>query len=271
MDVFEESSNDSSLAIYWLAALENKLFTVLPNAADPERLFSEMGRTVSPSRAKLSDESLKSLIVISADVRAREAAKLVKDDVESISIDKSKTAKRFSDKYAAILKLREFTSSDVAMNSLSGAEEEPPAESNYITNFNNQENAVKSREESTGSMKDSDDECASQHNQDDFEAKGFEKFFDTFGEDFSVDLSLLGEPASAQNSSDPTSNGTREEEERRRSLDLFKLGQLPDFNDKNVPQEKLWGYRAEKLSLEELFDETLIGELPPLTKIGILQ
>ena len=104
-----------------------------------------------------------------------------------------------------------------------------------------------------------------------FDEDDFKSFFQTYGEDFSVDISMLEEPISEKTSPDTFVSNNYEEEERQKSLDQYGFGRLPDFNEKSIPQGKLWGYRGEKVSLKDFFAECIIGKLPPLTKIGAVQ
>jgi hypothetical protein len=70
---WSETAGSRSLSA--LARVALRLFSVLPNAADPERLFSLLGQIVTPSRTRLSDKRVTQLSTISADVRARRLTK----------------------------------------------------------------------------------------------------------------------------------------------------------------------------------------------------
>jgi hypothetical protein len=54
-----------------LAQVAGKLLNVLPNAADPERVFSELGRMITPSRTNLEDAQSARMIFIAADCRVQ--------------------------------------------------------------------------------------------------------------------------------------------------------------------------------------------------------
>jgi hypothetical protein len=92
----------SALAVGRIA---RKLLSVLLNAADPERLFSEFGRLITPARSRMADRQIHPLIVISADYKARQ------HDVETGGLSTEHTLsgapKRFSDRAAAVLHLQQ--------------------------------------------------------------------------------------------------------------------------------------------------------------------
>jgi hAT family C-terminal dimerisation region len=55
-----------------LAQMARKLLAVLPNSADPDRVFSELGRMITLSRTSLADAQSSRMLFIAADCRAQE-------------------------------------------------------------------------------------------------------------------------------------------------------------------------------------------------------
>lgn len=76
-------------------------FVILPNAADPERVFSFPGRMVTCFRTSLGDLHSRRMLVSSKDYRSNAKKKLEKTGV------KNRAVKRMSDRAAMILKLRD--------------------------------------------------------------------------------------------------------------------------------------------------------------------
>ena len=77
---------------------------------------------------------------------------------------------------------------------------------------------------------------------DDYSVEAFEPFFESYGNDFAADLSLLGE--SSKEGSYSAASGAipdqgLEEMEGKKSLEMYPLGGLPSTSEKNVPQGKL--------------------------------
>jgi hypothetical protein len=89
-------------AIVQLADLAVKLFSVLPNAVDPEGLFSKLGRLINPSSVQLGDKQSRRMVVFSNDYKLR-SARLDNNPM-------AKTTARFSEKAAVALRLIEIGS-----------------------------------------------------------------------------------------------------------------------------------------------------------------
>lgn len=96
------ATSDISAGISVLAEVLIIVFTCSPNSADPERLFSELGRMITPSRTRLKDEKIVQNLVVSAAVRWRKQRAY---QVNGFGSDTGKW-KRFTDAAAAVLKLR---------------------------------------------------------------------------------------------------------------------------------------------------------------------
>jgi hypothetical protein len=76
-----------------------KLFSIVPNAADPERLFSELGRLVTKGRARLAQSQSSRLMEIAATYRAR---------ASSSGTNSKRVSTRYSEKTAAIARMRQI-------------------------------------------------------------------------------------------------------------------------------------------------------------------
>jgi hypothetical protein len=83
-----------------LAQVVRKLLAVLPNSADPERVFSELGRMITLSRTSLADSQRSRMLFIAADFRAQE-----REDAAGGGSVMQRTAKKFSERAAAVVRL----------------------------------------------------------------------------------------------------------------------------------------------------------------------
>jgi hypothetical protein len=63
---------DAKAGRFCLSAAALKMFTVLPNSATPERVFSELGRMITPSRTNLANVQSSRMLLIVADYRAKQ-------------------------------------------------------------------------------------------------------------------------------------------------------------------------------------------------------
>jgi hAT family C-terminal dimerisation region len=93
-----------------LAQVARKLLSVLPNSADPERVFSELGRMITPSRTSLADAQSSRMLFIAADCRAQE-----REDAAGGGLVMQQTAKKFSERAAAVVRLNYIRRQSVAV------------------------------------------------------------------------------------------------------------------------------------------------------------
>jgi hypothetical protein len=86
-----------------LAQVAVKSFNVLPNTADPERVFSELGRVITSFRAMLVDAQSKHMPFITADCRVE-----TRRACEGVNGGGSmqKTSAKLSHRAAALLRLK---------------------------------------------------------------------------------------------------------------------------------------------------------------------
>lgn len=94
---FARKRDPRACAVCDLAKLALRIFAVLPNATDPERLFSELGRTVMGPRARLTDGRSSRMLVIAQDVREKESEAALLADLTA----EKPPDKRFSEKAQA--------------------------------------------------------------------------------------------------------------------------------------------------------------------------
>jgi hypothetical protein len=87
-----------------------KIFTVLPNAADPERVFSELGRMITSACTSLAYKQSRRMIRIAADYRAKTREKA---RASGRSGEYSKTTKKFLDVVAVMQRLKVITDCSV--------------------------------------------------------------------------------------------------------------------------------------------------------------
>jgi hypothetical protein len=97
------SPSPAAMSRQVLAPVAVRSFSVLPNAADPERVFSELGRMITTSRTMLADAQSKHMLFVAADCRA-EARRTGEGVDGGGSMQKAST--KFSDRAAALLCLR---------------------------------------------------------------------------------------------------------------------------------------------------------------------
>jgi hAT family C-terminal dimerisation region len=284
----------SALAVERVA---RKLLSVLPNAADPERLFSELGRLINPARSRMADRQIHSLIVISADYMARQ------HDVETGGLSTEHTLsgapKRFSDRAAAVLRLQQaarngvnsivsvsdvqLVSKDATVSSNSAG----PAENVHLGNRlgngddNELESEIDDGEEDHGDtlgLEAEDDVAATDYAISDFSqfTAAFADILDDYapeqidgiGASYESDAPREG-AGSAQVVADGMSVDA-EQEMRNHSIEMYPLGELPNWNDRAIPTESLHGVRGHKVLLDSLFDVNVVGTLRALITIGAL-
>jgi hypothetical protein len=106
------SSQTSVKSRRLLAQVAKKLFGVLPNAADPERVISELGRMITPSRTSLTYAPSTRMIFIAANCRAQQREIMGGGGNESTM---HRSFKKFYSRAEAILRLRSIGKNPVAV------------------------------------------------------------------------------------------------------------------------------------------------------------
>jgi hAT family C-terminal dimerisation region len=103
------SRSDDVRSRHLLAKVARKLLAVLPNSADPESVFSELGLMITPSRTSLADSQRSRMLFIAADFRAQE-----REDAAGGGSVMQRTAKKFSERAAAVVRLNSIGRQPVA-------------------------------------------------------------------------------------------------------------------------------------------------------------
>jgi hypothetical protein len=104
------SRSDDVLSRRLLAQVARKLLVVQPNAADPERVFSELGHMITPSRTSLADAQSARMLFISADCRAQE-----REEAADSGFVMRRTIKKFSERAVAVVRLNAIGRQSVAV------------------------------------------------------------------------------------------------------------------------------------------------------------
>jgi hypothetical protein len=295
-----------------LAASALKVFRVLPNSADPERAFSELGRMITSSRTSLSNTQSSRMLLIASDYRASEREAEVcagGSESETIARKMFRTKKKFTNKAEALLRLKEIAQypagvaavSNVPMggvvfvgesagvsgsdggsgsgggsgsNSGSGTGGDIAADEDEQDNGRGDDGGDIEVASAEGEGKDEiyaaellDDEATTTlaiNNYDGFSGRLAEivaEFESTCEVDTTIDNVVDGVESDA---------GSTVGETHLPVLGQYNLGQLPEGNEPDVPQDTKTGFRGLKKSLSELFQEAVVGRLPPLISIGTL-
>jgi hypothetical protein len=105
VDAGHAQVGDAKTGWLCLASAAANIFTVLPNAADPERVSSELGRMIISARTSLAYIQSSRMLLITADYRAKMREKARASDRSG---EYSKINKKFSDAAAALQRLKEI-------------------------------------------------------------------------------------------------------------------------------------------------------------------
>jgi hypothetical protein len=111
VDAGHAQVGDAKAGRLCLASAAAKNFSVLPNAADPERVFSELGRMITTARTSPAYKQSSRMLLIAADYRAKMGEKARARDRSG---EYSKTNKEFSDAAAALQRLKEISDCSAA-------------------------------------------------------------------------------------------------------------------------------------------------------------
>lgn len=107
----KKSEGGESSCLYALAIVAERIFCILPNAANAERLFSEIGRAITPSRTRLVAAQSHKLQVIAEDCRCNERD-LEKESGKSLTRHRKNRIADSSAAIAVLRKVREAASDD---------------------------------------------------------------------------------------------------------------------------------------------------------------
>jgi hypothetical protein len=297
-----ESRHTRDASTVGLCMVAEKLFSIVPNAADPERLFSELGRLVTKGRARLAPRQSSRLTAIAASYRARASRAGEKSD---------RVSKRYSDKAAAIARMRQLHRNG-GVASLPGADaksadlstEGGPDKEDALGHVDDQDDdddgsiGGSSRDESGEGGVDGEESSAqlspAQHVQSLVEGLSSEEatlemtdadITESAVADFSgyqaalrAHLDELQNSVARPDDSPPDDNAedeagncidpAEERAAREQSLALYKIGELPEENVDLPMDNALGGWRAAKVALRVLFSEGKVGKLAPMTTIG---
>jgi hypothetical protein len=91
------------------AQVVKQILGALPNAADPERVFSELGRMITPTRTSLGDCQSSRMLHIAADYRVKQR------EVLGGASTTLRNIKKFSTRAEAILRLRSIGNNSVVV------------------------------------------------------------------------------------------------------------------------------------------------------------
>ncbi len=239
--------------------MARRLFSVSPNGTDPETVFSELGRLLVPARRSFSDAQASQMTLISQDVRTQEREK-----IETALAAGTRAVKSNSEKDRAIASLKKCEavfSGKTLVEKLRG-----PRTSNMPADVNagdGETNEVEITAEFLGN-----------ENRD--VAEGVEPIIDeeltdravlSFAQ-FKNDLLGVMETDDIEGgvANEKASVSDNAEHARAKSFEAYKS--LPDFDDPNVPEDVMGGFRGAKVTLSKLFNSAVIGLLPPVSKFG---
>jgi hypothetical protein len=285
----DETLDAKSLRV--LAEVCRKLFSCSPNSADPERLFSELGRIVSPDRTQQCDELIEMKHVIAADVRASKT-------ISRIRLGKTKgyvrSRKRFSEALAATLMLKAMErSTEGASGALSmvaqaqtlSVRDIVPMEAEVvhvgvssIASETLHAGCLAANASSPGTSNSSSTNVASNIgiNEDNYDTETETDDLSGFGngieyhselkatdadiEHYSTLISHLEEGCQDfSNESCSSDFGSDEADELRaqalakKSLEMYAHGMLPTEDDPALPKDPIVGFRGETFSLKLVF------------------
>lgn len=300
LDTFQPVMSESDLnrSLVVLAKVALRVLSILPHAANVERLFSELGRLLSTARTRMKPPQSQKLVVIAEDYRVKHKAKM---EAEGKPVGHKK--RRISETCNVRDLLREMANGDVSciitkastapspafapllppLSSSAGpAVGGPPEDEPVITvdsdaglDSDGQEILAEEFDISSPDVPGANDldgdagDAAAQDTEvtemamSDFAGfvSALERVIDSGGDSNEESGSDMDAPISTLSEMTATDD----------SLKRFPLGKLPDFNDKSVPHTNPTGDRAWKAKLSDLFDEAKIGKLASMTKIGAAQ
>jgi hypothetical protein len=216
--------------------MARKLLAVLPNSADPERVFSELGRMITLSRTSLADAQSSRMLFIAAYCRAQE-----REDAAGGGSVMQRTAKKFSERAAAVVRLNSIGHQSVAVlsdipqggvvevqpagQSAAGESAAQAARDEPAARLGPVEEEVAEEEEGV------DVDCAAQQTED--EAVSALAMADpvTFAARFAEAVS-----ASGLDTDDLEAPGL-EADAVHKDFEIYAMGNLPDENDHDIPQD----------------------------------
>lgn len=277
-----------------------RIFSMLPNASDPERLFSEVGRVVTPQRVRYNDHATRYGAIIAADVRTAQresdAADLkngiLRQQVEfcaSIDMIVEKAALVSPDSTAAGDDAVGSTSTDKTSNGNPKTEETINTNNNsttttsneHTTDTNNSDSRFASQnggggpgasavvkeevgEEKPGASADLADEELGSTTVNLEE----EELSDLAASDFNSYVIQLGHVVAYMHADEASNVGCTDIEDVRRqnSLKKYALGELPLSDDKDIPEEMPQAFRSDKCQLRALFNKAIVGEVPSVVR-----
>jgi hypothetical protein len=254
-----------------LAQVARKLLAVMPNAAVPERVFSELGRMISFSRARLDATQSTRMLFIAANFRAQR-----RQDAADRGSVMQRTSKKFSERTAAGLRLSAIGRRSVAVVSEvpeDGLVEVPPG-GERSTGESGAQSAA--RDEPAPSLEPIE-EAEEQEEEEGMDAE----YAAEHTEDEVISALDMAEPvtfvarfakAVSESGRDPVDLAAPRLEVGAVEADFetYAMGKLPDENDKDIPQDTMSGFRSMSGSLAELFDVSVVGKLAPLTCLGVI-
>jgi hypothetical protein len=269
------SSQTSLKSRRLLAQVAKQLFGVLPNSADPERVFSELGRMITPSRTSLADARSTRIFFIAADCRAQQREIMGGGGSESTM---RRTFEKFSSRAEAILRLWSIGKNPVAVVSdvphgavvevgpsspfAGSSQDEPiveasgegkPAEAKEPTERGEAAEGV----DAGGAAEQTDDEAISSLAMEEPTS---------FATAFSEAVAASGLDADDLPMTIPAAGVDTDDAK----WEKYPLGQLPDGNDPDVPLDTMAGFRSMGGTLADLFDVGVGGKLAPMTSIGAI-
>jgi fructose-specific phosphotransferase system component IIB len=231
-----------------LAKVAGKLLSVLPNATDPERVFSEIGRMITPSRTSLADAQSARMLFIAADCRAQE-----RDGVSGGSVTR-RTLKKFTKRAAVVLRLHSIGRQSVSVVSnvpQGGMVEVIASTSVGQSSAGDSEVQVAAGEEPAVSIEERgtegvDADVSKEHTEDEEVtalAMGDPLEFATKFAEAVAASGLDTDESTAPGPGDAMDTG----------LEKWPMGELPEDNDQDVPQDTMIGFRSMGGTLAELF------------------
>jgi hypothetical protein len=295
VDAGHAQVGDATLGWLCLASAAVKTFTILPNAADPERVFSDFGRMITSARTSLAYKQSSRMLIIATDYtgKMREKAR-----ASGRSGEYSNTNNKCSDAAAALLQLKEISDCSVSVvpdvpvgGVVLATRSEDQGSGGSGRNggsgitVRNSSDVILTADSGVSVMEIRDGGCepdgASGIANSDNELDIVEFLDDdaitnlatdntdafTAGLDTVLKVVDIDDPINDVTVGDGPDDGSGMSEEHLPVLGQYPLGHLPGMNT-DVPQDTMRGLRGFKISLAQLFDDAVVGLLPPLTSIA---
>lgn len=288
----DSADGDLNRSLLVLAKVALRVLSILPHAANVERLFSELGRFFSSARIRMKPPQSENLVVVAEDYRVTEKEKQKEggkpSDPKNRRISKTSNVRQL---------LRQVDDGDVSILVSKASTAPSPAFHPVLPPFSSstsRDSGGPSREGQVVNL-DSDDEEEEEGEPDGEEILAHDLSEDLTGEasdatqqdaevtematsNFSGFISALEgimaadeEDGDSDCDLDAPISTLSEMTATADFLDRFPLGELPSFNDKSVTHTHPTGDRAWKAKLCHFFDQAKVGRLASMTKIGAAQ